>query len=168
MCVDKKQLSAAGPSYLLKNKQLACDALAIIEQIQIQLELQLKIDIKTLDNTDSFRLHTDRDDAASDEWLNFSESLFSCLTTKHYSDVRKELINMPSVNKAIPNIDKKFRTKYYLTKETDETVQEIIIHKGKDNEVRKRKRTPGTEPTDQEITESMNLINAACVPVKKN
>jgi len=25
-------------------------------------------------------LHTDRDDAASDEWLEFSESLFSCLT----------------------------------------------------------------------------------------
>ena len=40
---------------------------------------------------------------------------------------------MSSVNTAIPNIDKKFRTKYYLTKETDETVQEIIIHKGKDN-----------------------------------
>ena len=164
MCADKKQLS---PSYLLNNKALACDALAIIEQIQIQLELQLKIDIKTLDNTDSFRLHTDRDDAASDEWLNFSESLFSCLTTKHYSDVRKELINMPSVNKAIPNIDKKFRTKYYLTKETDETVQEIIIHEGKNDGVRKRKRTPGTEPTDQEITDSMNLINAACVSVKE-
>ena len=69
--------------------------------------MQLKVDIKTLDNTDSFRLHTDnKDDAASDEWLNFSESLFPCLTQKHYSDVRKELINMPSVNKAIPNIDK--------------------------------------------------------------
>ena len=77
--------------------------------------MQLKVGIKTLDNTDSFHLHTDRDDVASDEWLNFSESLFSCLTSKNYSDVRKELINMPSVNKAIPNIDKKFRTKYYLT-----------------------------------------------------
>ena len=139
----------------------------MIEQIQIQLELQLKVDVKTLDNTDSFCLHTDRDYAASDEWLIFSESLFSCLTTKHYSDVRKEWINMPSVNKAIPNIDKKFRTKRYLTKETDETVEEIIIHTSKDDGVRKRKRTPGTEPTDQEITESKNLINAACVSVQE-
>ena len=118
----------SSPSYLLNNKELACDALAIIEQIQIQLELQLKVDIKTLDNTDSFRLHSDRDDAASDEWLSFSESLFSCLTQKHYSDVRKELINMPSVNKAIPNIDKKFRTKYYLIQETDQCVQAITLH----------------------------------------
>ena len=78
MCVNKEEFSVAGPSYLLKNKQLACDALAIIEQIQIQLELQLKVDIKTLDNTDSFRLHTDKDDAASDEWLSFSSNLFSC------------------------------------------------------------------------------------------
>ena len=60
---------------------------------------------------------------------------------------------MPSVNEAIHNIDKKFRTKYYLTKETDETVEEIIIHKGKDDGVRKRKRTPGT---DQLTKRSMN------------
>ena len=30
----------------------------------------------------------------------------------------------------------------------------------------KRKRTPRIEPTDQEINESMNLINSACVSVK--
>ena len=166
MCVNKQQLSA-GPNYLLKNKRLACDALTIIEQIQIQLELQLKVDIKTLDNTDFFRLHSDKDDATSDEWLSFSSNLFLCLTNKCYSDGRDELINMPSVNQAIPNIDKKFRTKYYCTKETDETVEEIIIHKGKEDGVRKRKRTAGTVPTDQEITESMNLINAACVSVKE-
>ena len=74
---------------------------------------------------------------------------------------------MQSVNKAIPNIDKKFRTKYYLTKETDETVQEIIIHEGKNDGVRKRKRAARTEPTDQEINDSMNLINAAYVSVKE-
>ena len=60
---------------------------------------------------------------------------------------------MLSINKAIPNIDKKFRTKYYLTKEADETVQEIIIHKSKGDEVRKRR---GHQEQNQLTKRSLN------------
>ena len=48
MTVDKKELNQFGTEYLLKNKQLASDVLAVIEEIQFLLESYLKVDIKNL------------------------------------------------------------------------------------------------------------------------
>ena len=67
--IDKKELNEFGTEYLLKNKQLASDVLAVIEEVQFLLESYLKVDIKKLDSTDSFRLHSLEMDAAEDrEW----------------------------------------------------------------------------------------------------
>ena len=46
--IDKKELNEFGTEYLLKNKQLASDVLAVIEEVQFLLESYLKVDIKNL------------------------------------------------------------------------------------------------------------------------
>lgn len=67
MTVDKKELNLFGTEYLLKNKQLASDILAVIEEEQFLLESYLKVDIRKLDSTDSLRLHSLEMDAAEDK-----------------------------------------------------------------------------------------------------
>ena len=99
MTVDKKDLNQFGTDYLLKNNQLASDVLAVIEEIQFLLESYLKVDIKKLDSTDSFRLHSLEMDANEDrEWLKFSDNLQSCLTDKEYTKTRNDLIALKSIN----------------------------------------------------------------------
>ena len=49
MCADGDNLNRYGSTYLNSNKkELAQDVLAILEQVKIQLELQLKVDLKKL------------------------------------------------------------------------------------------------------------------------
>ena len=75
MTVDKKDLNQFGTNYLLRNKQLASDVLAVIEEVQFLLESYLKVDIKKLDTTDTLRLHLLEMDAAEDkEWFKFSDN----------------------------------------------------------------------------------------------
>ena len=106
MTVDKKDLNQFGTDYLLKNNQLASDVLAVIEEIQFLLASYLKVNIKKLDSTDSFRLHSIEMDAAEDrEWLKFSDNLQSCMTDKEYTKTRNELIALKSINRAIPDIN---------------------------------------------------------------
>ena len=51
-------------------------------------------------------------DAAEDrEWLKFSDNLQSCLTDKEYTKTRNELIALKSINRAIPDINQRFRMK---------------------------------------------------------
>ena len=114
---------------MLKNNQLASDILAVIEEIQFLLESYLKVGIKKLDSTDSFRLHSIEMDAAEDrEWLKFSDNLQSCMTDKKYTKTRNELIALKSINRAIPDINQRFRTEYFLTEATDQCVQAITLH----------------------------------------
>ena len=49
MCADSDNLNQYGSTYLINNKkELAQDVLAIMEQVKMQLELQLKVDLKKL------------------------------------------------------------------------------------------------------------------------
>ena len=113
MTVDKKELNEFGTDYLLKNKQLASDVLAVIEEVQFLLESYLKVDIRKLDTTDSLGMHSLEMDAAEDkEWFKFSDNLQNCMTDKDYTKTRNELISLKSINRAIPDINQRFRTKY--------------------------------------------------------
>ena len=95
MTVDKKELNQFGTDYLLKNKQLASDVLAVIKEVQFLLESYLKVGIRKLDSTDSLRLHSIEMDAAEDnKWLKFSDNLQSCMTDKDYTKTRNELIGL--------------------------------------------------------------------------
>ena len=100
-----------------------------MEEIQFLLESYLKVNIRKLDTTDSFKLHSIEMDAAEDkEWLEFSNNLQKCMTDKDYTKTRNELIGLKSINRAIPDINQRFRTKYYLTEATDQCVQAITLH----------------------------------------
>ena len=86
------------------------------------------------------------------------------MTDKEYTKTRNELIALKSINRAIPDINQRFRTKYYLTQETDQCVQVITLH-GQEVK-RSTKRRKAFLTTDQ-INESMNLINDAIHSVKQ-
>ena len=94
-------------------------------------------------------------DAAEDqEWLKFSDNLQSCMTDKEYTKTRNELISLKSINRAIPDINQRFRIKYFLTEATDQCVQPISLHGQEVKRTAKRRKALLT--TDQ-INESMNL-----------
>ena len=53
-CVNKKGLENDGFDYLIGNQDVAKDALAFIEMLQLRLQFQIKVKLSDLDNTDSF------------------------------------------------------------------------------------------------------------------
>ena len=125
----------------------------------------MKVDIKKLDSTDSFRLHSLEMDANEDrEWLKFSDNLQSCLTDKEYTKTRNELIALKSINRAIPDINQRFRTKYYLTEATDQCVQAITLH---GQEVKRSAKKRKAALTTDQINASLNLINDSILSVKQ-
>ena len=89
----------------------------------------MRVDIRKLDSTDSLILHSLEMNAVEDkEWFKFSDNLQNCMTDKDYTKTRNELISLKSINRAIPDINQRFRTKYYLTEATDQCVQAITLH----------------------------------------
>ena len=104
-------------------------------------------------------------DAAEDkEWLEFSNNLQKCMTDKDYTKTRNELIGLKSINRAIPDINQRFRTKYYLTEATDQCVQAITLH---GQEVKRSTKRRKSSLTADEINESLNLINGSIQSVKQ-
>ena len=96
--------------------------------------------------------------------VKFSDNLQSCLTDKEYTKTRNELIALKSINRAIPDINQRFRTKYYLTEATDQCVQAITLH---GQEVKRSAKKRKAALTTDQINASLNLINDSILSVKQ-
>ena len=102
-CVDKKALENDGFDYLIGNQDVAKDALAFIEMLQLRLQFQMKMKLSDLDNTDSFQVHnkenennTSFDQKALDE---FSKTLyFTCPINKQRKIVKALKTAVPELS----------------------------------------------------------------------
>ena len=55
-----KELKDGDYDSLIHNVDLAKDALAVIELLQLRLQYEIKVKLIDLDNTDSFRIHHEK------------------------------------------------------------------------------------------------------------
>ena len=109
-CVDKQALENEGFDYLIGNEDVAKDALAFIEMLQLRLQFQIKVKLSNLDNTDSFRVHnkenknnTAFDQKALDE---FSKTLyFTCPINKQRKIVKALKTAVPELSGNIKTAD---------------------------------------------------------------
>ena len=92
-----------GFDYLIGNEDVAKDALAFIEILQLRLQFQIKVKLSNLDNTDSFQVHTLFDQKALDE---FSKTLyFKCPINKQRRIVKALKTAMPELAGNIKTAD---------------------------------------------------------------
>ena len=109
-CVDKEALEKDGYDYLIENVDVAKDALAFIEMLQLRLQFQIKVKLSDLDNTDSFRVHniekennTSFDQKALDE---FSKTLYlTCPINKQRKIVKALKTAVPELSGNIKTAD---------------------------------------------------------------
>ena len=105
MCVDGDNLNRYGSTYINNNKkELAQDVLAILEQVKMQLELQLKVDLKKIDTTPSLRVQPTSEEANNLKAL--SQHLYQTTARKDFREISGSLKR--TLEPIIPDIKKLF------------------------------------------------------------
>ena len=136
MCVDGDNLNRYGSTYINNNKkELAQDVLAILEQVKLQLELQLKVDLNKIDTTPSLRVQPTTKEANNLKAL--SQHLYQTTARKDFREISGSLKR--TLEPIIPDIKKAFPSEYYLLKDAN-SVEPFTLFKMKQRNLLVRKK----------------------------
>ena len=106
-------LNRYGSTYINNNKtELAQDVLAILEQVKLQLELQLKVDLNKIDTTPSLRVQPTTEEAKNLKAL--SQHLYQTTARKDFREISGSLKR--TLEPIIHDINTAFPSEYYLLK----------------------------------------------------
>ena len=101
-----------GYDYLIENVDVAKDALAFIEMLQLRLQFQIKVKLSNLDNTDLFRVHNNEINTSFDQKALdvFSKTLYiTC-------PINKQRTLVKALKTAVPELSGNIKTADVLNK----------------------------------------------------
>ena len=86
-----KELKLGGYNFLIFNVDLAKDALAFIQLLELRLQYKIKVKLNDLDNTDLFRVHQQKKDIVDPDGLdNLSYLIQKILPVHQQREVKKQ------------------------------------------------------------------------------